>query len=220
MPVVSLSRRIVRTVLCSGLLGVGATPSPVLAAPEQAADKAIRTVVEVALRRAQPAMPLAGLNLTSLSQPGIHGEKSPAKDAEKDGQKDDEPPVLTSANARQIGKLLKDAGFRDYEIDKDGDIVVRMQGYKVLLLVGTNKNSWLLFKFAFSGTHIRLTALNEWNRHVKYSRAYLNKDGDVILESDQDLTGGVTPERIKTFIKSFDLLLVDFIKFIKRQRED
>lgn len=217
MPFASLSRRIVSALLCSGLAGVSA--SPALAAPEQAAGKAIQAVIGVALRRAQPAMPLAGLNITSLSHPGIHGEKSPDKDSEKDSQKDEHPPVLTAANARQIGKLLKDAGFRDYEIDKDGDLVVRMQGYKVLLLVGTNKNSWLLFKFAFSGSHIRLTALNEWNRHVKYSRAYLNKDGDVVLESDQDLAGGVTPERIKTFIKSFDLLLVDFIKFIKRQRD-
>lgn len=120
--------------------------------------------------------------------------------------------ILTTATARQLTSLLSEAGFDDYEIDKDGDIVVKMQNYKVLLLVGTNKNAWLLFKFAISGTGTKLKDLNEWNKHVKYSRAYIDDDGDVILESDQDLDGGVTPRRLIAFFKSFDVSLEEFIK--------
>lgn len=125
--------------------------------------------------------------------------------------------VWTSVTAEQVADLLRAEGFKDFEIDKDGDIVVRMAGYKVLLLIGTNQNSWLLFKFALSSRQMRLTTLNEWNQKVKYSRAYLSPNGEVILESDQDLAGGVTPERLKAFIRSYALVLEEFIKFLRRR---
>ena len=148
--------------------------------------------------------------------------------------------IMSSITAKEAAVLLKEAGFADLEIDKDDDIVVKMQGYKVLVLVGTNKGSWLLFKFALSGASMQgdgrkltcaysdgkgnlnvqtqealltnIKGLNEWNKNVKYSRAYVDDDGDIILESDQDLTGGITPERLKEFAKSFDISLREFLK--------
>lgn len=123
--------------------------------------------------------------------------------------------VIQTITTREVANLLGAAGFTELEIDKDDDIVVKMQGYKVLLMVGTNQYRWLLFKFAVEGTALDVKALNDWNRSVKYSRAYIDEDGDAILESDQDLAGGVTPQRIREFARSFDLSLKEFIKRLK-----
>ncbi|PKL76929.1 MAG: hypothetical protein CVV27_07740 [Candidatus Melainabacteria bacterium HGW-Melainabacteria-1] len=153
---------------------------------------------------------LGSLMFLTLAMPA--GAQSGGSSGSSDSSSLESQRIIQSMTAKEAAALLKEAGFSELEIDKDDDIIVKMQGFKVLLMVGTNKNKWLLFKFAVSGTALDVKALNEWNKKVRYSRAYLDDDGDVILESDQDLNGGVTIQRVSEFAKSFDISLREFLK--------
>lgn len=113
-------------------------------------------------------------------------------------------PVLNALSTQEAIRLLKEAGFDKLEVDPDGDIIIAMQGIKVLLIVGSHKGEWLLMQSAYRTSRIDYAILNDWNRRVKYSRAYLDDEGVLFLESDQDLSGGVTPRRLLDFFKSFD----------------
>jgi hypothetical protein len=47
-----------------------------------------------------------------------------------------------------------------------------------------------------------LKDVNEWNRTKRYSRSYLDEEGDPFLELDLDLAGGVLKERIVDFLST------------------
>ncbi|MDM7325485.1 MAG: YbjN domain-containing protein [Thermus sp.] len=48
-----------------------------------------------------------------------------------------------------------------------------------------------------------LELVNAWNRDRRFSRAFLDEEGAVWVESDLDLTGGVSLEAINTFLELF-----------------
>ena len=53
-------------------------------------------------------------------------------------------------------------------------------------------------------------AINAWNRDNRFGRAYLDNDGDPILQYDLDLEGGATERTIQEAIRTFRALLEDF----------
>jgi hypothetical protein len=48
-----------------------------------------------------------------------------------------------------------------------------------------------------------LATVNEWNQKNNFSRAYIDKDGNAVLESDLVLSGGVTNDTVEIFVKTF-----------------
>jgi hypothetical protein len=55
---------------------------------------------------------------------------------------------------------------------------------------------------AWTGQNVKAADLNAWNRGFRFSRAYIDSDGDPVLELDLDLAGGICEERIKDFIRT------------------
>jgi hypothetical protein len=47
-----------------------------------------------------------------------------------------------------------------------------------------------------------LAKVNAWNKTKRFSRSYLDDDDHVCLELDLDLAGGVTPDRVRDFLKT------------------
>lgn len=123
-----------------------------------------------------------------------------------------ESPVLTAISTQQAEGLFRDMGFTGIETDSDGDLIVTMQGMRVLVLVGSAKGQMMQFRFAIAGSDANMRKINDWNRTKQYSRAYLDDDGDPVLESEQDLTGGVTLDRLRDFIKTYNTSLSVFLK--------
>jgi hypothetical protein len=106
--------------------------------------------------------------------------------------------------------LLKGAGY-SYSVDPDGDLVWMIEGYKNLLTISKDKKS-IQFSAAFSDGNATLKKVNEWNKTRKYSKTYLDDDGDPVLELDLDLEGGVTTERIVDFLKTCRLSFTAWMK--------
>lgn len=122
--------------------------------------------------------------------------------------------VIETITPERVVELLGEAGFIGAEIDADGDVLVNMQGYRVLILVGTYQGKNIAMKFALAGTRADHETVNRFDREKRFGRAYLDGDGDPVLESDLDLEGGVTEARVLDFLRTYNQLMVHFLRAI------
>ena len=107
-------------------------------------------------------------------------------------------PVVSTLNVDQIYKLMHDEGYA-VEKSEDGFVKWKVEGLKTVMFVAKDSKS-IQFYASFSDGNATLKKVNEWNKNKKYSRSYLNDDGEPCLELDLDLEGGVTEARILDFL--------------------
>lgn len=58
-----------------------------------------------------------------------------------------------------------------------------------------------------------LAFVNAWNYEKRFAKAYLDRDGDLVLEWDVDLDGGVTVAYIAETVSTFQAMLNTFNRF-------
>ncbi len=122
--------------------------------------------------------------------------------------------VIETISAQRVVELLGQAGFTGAEIDSDQDVLVNMQGYRVLILVGSYQGKNLSMKFALAGTKANHQIVNQFDLEKRFGRAYLDGDGDPVLESALDLEGGVTEARVLDHFRTYNQLMVHFLRAI------
>ena len=122
--------------------------------------------------------------------------------------------TVTSITRDDLITYVKDEGFGSIETRNATSFLTRMEGYKVAFFVLSDGESVQAY-FGRSGTEARLASINAWNKSKRYSRAYLDDDGDPVLELDLDLAGGVTPDRIRDFIRTVKLSVSKFSSEVK-----
>jgi hypothetical protein len=132
------------------------------------------------------------------------------------------PQVVTSLTPGEIEAILREAGYRYERLlgRETGEVVVfslRMRDLIVLLL-GNCKGGRcgsLQLAAAFSMRNPpSLQRINAWNQEKLFSRAYLDKDGDPVLDSYLSLKDGVTRETVVSFLKNFEVSLSQFATWI------
>ncbi|MDF0674246.1 MAG: YbjN domain-containing protein [Nitrospira sp.] len=62
-----------------------------------------------------------------------------------------------------------------------------------------------------------LKAINEWNKTRRLNAAYFDDEGRVVIRSALDVTGGVSRESIKEFIRTFRSILSNFPIWLQSQ---
>lgn len=102
---------------------------------------------------------------------------------------------LSISNTERILTALK----LEFEEIAQGTYRFKLGGYKVLLF---NKGKNLQFYASFK-KKVTLGRVNEWNASKRYTRAYLDKEGDPCLEADLDIEGGVSYGAIAEFFKTW-----------------
>lgn len=122
--------------------------------------------------------------------------------------------VVESLTGQRVAALLGEAGFPDSEVDDDGDVTVTMQGYRVLFLVGSYDGKNIAARFALGGTEATADTVNRFDKDKRFGRAFLDDEGDPVLESDLDLEGGVTEARVKDFFRTYNELMVHFLRAV------
>ena len=55
-----------------------------------------------------------------------------------------------------------------------------------------------------------------WNRDARFGRAYLDRDGDPVVEMDVDVSRGATTEALASNLESWRLVLREFSKALTR----
>ncbi|MDW8480224.1 MAG: YbjN domain-containing protein [Xanthomonadales bacterium] len=120
-------------------------------------------------------------------------------------------------DASALVRILGDLGYTGAEIDADGDVIVPMQGHRVLLLLGSHRGRYLMARFAVTGSAADLKWANEWNRDLRFARVYLDQDGDPVLEAELDFVGGVRRANVEHFIRSFGDAVGTFLNRVPRR---
>lgn len=108
--------------------------------------------------------------------------------------------IVTEMTSEEIGKLMRDEGY-NVTIEPNGVVTWEVAGMQTQVVTADNHES-LLFHAAFKGGNATLRKVNAWNRTERFTRSYLDEDGDPHLELDLDLSGGVTTERIRDFLRT------------------
>lgn len=120
--------------------------------------------------------------------------------------------IVESISSAEMKSIIEQEGFPGVTIDGDDDLVVKFQGYDVLVFVRGNDYSSIRYRFAISGSDATLRDVNAWNRSKLFTKASLDDDGDPVLEMEIDLEGGVRIERIRDSIRSWNESLATFIR--------
>ncbi len=99
----------------------------------------------------------------------------------------------------QLLSILESEGYSAEEAESPRNVMWKLNGYKTLLIIAEDGAS-IQFYCAFTNNGTNLNRVNTWNKEKKYSRSYLDNDGDPVLELDLDLVGGVNRARIVDFL--------------------
>jgi hypothetical protein len=127
------------------------------------------------------------------------GAKAPAEDA-----------AISRMTGDELAAILKEEGYVP-KVEKPSVVAMKIEGYKTLLLIADDHESLQAYA-AFKSDKATLHNINEWNKTKRYSRAYIDKDGDPVIELDLDLVGGVQKERIIDFVRTVVISVPAFAK--------
>lgn len=120
--------------------------------------------------------------------------------------------LLTEVTDRQMVDVLEDLGLSP-EFHEEGVVKFQIEGMKAIFF----RKDQTLQCYAGFQSQRSLAAINEWNKNHRFSRAYMDNEGDLALEADINMAGGVTYENLKEFIRVFQISLNGFVEFMREQ---
>jgi tetratricopeptide (TPR) repeat protein len=122
--------------------------------------------------------------------------------------------VLERVSLRELAQAMKREGYA-VTIREERFIEWNIDGLKSQLFL-TKDGSAIQFHAAFDDNSAKLAIVNDWNRTKRYSRSYLDDDGDPHLELDLAFDGGICQERVLDFLQTCRLSLSVWVKEVIR----
>ena len=117
--------------------------------------------------------------------------------------------LITGLNGPRIEAIFRGLGIECEEIE-ESVYLINLEGYRVVLFnMGVSLQLYAGFE-----DQVDLATINEWNRNVRYSRAYVDDDGTAVIESDLDLDSGVTMDGIVEYIDTFRVSVQAFANLL------
>ncbi|MCS7080242.1 MAG: YbjN domain-containing protein [Chloracidobacterium sp.] len=117
--------------------------------------------------------------------------------------------TMTTTRVERILRSFTDVQWR--ELDNNDYLIQLSDGLKIRLV---KRDKSLMLSAAWGGQRMTLSRINEWNRAKRFAKAYLDDENDPVLESDYELTGGVTEQNIKEWMKTFVYFAKEFQKYM------
>ncbi|WP_295388689.1 YbjN domain-containing protein [uncultured Thiodictyon sp.] len=154
------------------------------------------------MRKSVSTLAICGLLLIGLP-PAVGAEEASAAAPAANG-------AISRMTGDELAAILKEEGYVA-KVEKPSVVTMKIEGYKTLLLIADDNESMQAYA-AFKSDKATLHRINEWNKTKRYSRAYIDKDGDPVIELDLDLVGGVQKERIADFIRTVVISVPAFAK--------
>ena len=107
--------------------------------------------------------------------------------------------VFTTCSNRMIENTLKGMGHTFTELENNA-YRFEVDGFKIVIF-NKSEDVQLYAGWDLDGT--TLNRVNEFNREKRWAKAYLDDEGDPVIEADLDFEGGVTQDSFERFIKLF-----------------
>jgi hypothetical protein len=101
----------------------------------------------------------------------------------------------------ELVKILQSEGYGSIERLSKGGIRFKANGMPFVLFRYDDGD--LQLYYGISGVRLPVQAVNDWNRTRRLSRAYLDRDGDPVLEADLLANAGLQKEGITEFVRIF-----------------
>ncbi len=108
--------------------------------------------------------------------------------------------VIESITVDELIELMEGEGYA-VETHKLGFLQWKIEGFRCQLFIADDAEA-LQFHVSFGDGNATLQKVNDWNATKRFSRTYLDDEGDPHLELDLDLAGGVTEARIKDYLRT------------------
>ena len=123
-------------------------------------------------------------------------------------------------SAKDVDEVLNAArGFGSASLGTDSvndpKITGRIEGIKyTMLFYGCNDNNEncksISLSAAWGGTDVTMSDINDWNRVKRFGKAYLDSDGDPVLEMQINLDHGVSQANLEDTIDWWAISLARF----------
>jgi hypothetical protein len=120
--------------------------------------------------------------------------------------------VVSEVSTEQLRKLLESMGY-EVEQPKEDMLQFAIEGHTALI-VNKKTNIQFYSYFKKQKKKMDLKKVNEWNATKRFSRAYLDQDGDAVIEWDVDLEGGTTAGALKESIRTYRVGVMAFVRFL------
>jgi hypothetical protein len=110
--------------------------------------------------------------------------------------------LVDATNPRKVLEIARGFGSAELEVDSDDAplIVGRMSGFRYKVFFYGCKDGKdcgsIQFWTYVSAPPQPLAAVNAWNREYRFGRAYFDSMGDITIEMDVNLWGGVSPKNL------------------------
>jgi Putative bacterial sensory transduction regulator len=123
--------------------------------------------------------------------------------------------LVSKLTLEEFQRRVQSLGFQCERGNTDGKpddyFTFKAEGRKV---GGKLASPELVELFVYYTDGASLATVNEWNNTHFASTAFVDKDGDAVLESELILTGGISEENLDTFITNFRDSATDYARFI------
>jgi hypothetical protein len=120
--------------------------------------------------------------------------------------------LITKISADELIAVLKEEGF-SAKSDRPEVVAVKVEGLNVLFVLPEDHYSVQAYA-GFKSDKGTLSRVNEWNRTHRFSRAYIDNDGDPVIELDLDLTGGISKQRLVDYIKTVRISVLAYARHV------
>ncbi len=122
-----------------------------------------------------------------------------------------------SFSLQEAYDLLKKEGYQVSGMDDDS-FKIKYNG-RTLVMFRFKDGDFQLY-YGISGIKVDYKTINEWNRTKRLSRAYIDRVGDPVVESDQLGDAGLTDKQMLRFFKTFaDITVPKFRQFVIEKGE-
>ena len=122
--------------------------------------------------------------------------------------------VVSEVSTDELQKMLESMGY-EVEQPKEDVLQFAIEGHTALAI--NKKQNVRLYSYFKKQKKADLKKVNEWNATKRFSRAYLDEDGDAVIEWDIDLEGGTTAGALKESIRTYRLGVMTFVRFLNGQ---
>lgn len=132
--------------------------------------------------------------------------------------------LIDASNPERLQAIFSGFGFAELGKDDKGDPVIngRIQGSKYVAYFydckdGRNCGS-LQITSGWSGVSVPLEQINAWNRDKRFCKAYLDGEGDPMLEMDINLRNSVNRRNLEDTMEYWQICLREFQREALNQR--
>ena len=112
----------------------------------------------------------------------------------------------------ELIEILRNDGYRAIDHTDDRVISIKVDGVTYVLYVYEDDD--LQLYFGVSGYAVDAADMDAWNRTKRLSRAYIDDEGDPILEADLLANAGYTEEQFLEWFKVFNYSVLEFRQFL------